>query len=58
MYVATSEAMDRLKWAINKGIDIGDTLAEIAEIVMEQDIVTYCNENGCVSFDYDDFGEV
>lgn len=57
MYVATEETMERLKWAINKGIDIGDTLAEIAEIVMEQDIVSYCNENGCVSFDIDDFGE-
>jgi hypothetical protein len=40
--------------AYNKGVADGtitDTVAEIIEVIMEQEIVSYCSENGTYSFD-------
>jgi len=33
---------------------ITDTVAEIIEIIMEQEIVSYCSEHGTYCFDTDD----
>jgi hypothetical protein len=43
--------------AYNKAFAAGvvtDTPQEIIEIIMDQEIVSYCTENGSISFDYND----
>lgn len=37
---------------------IKDTAAEIVEILLAQDVVSYCSENGCYTFDYFDLEEI
>jgi hypothetical protein len=49
----TAKAIEAYEWAAAKGI-VSDTINEIIEIVMEQEIVSYCTSEGCVSFDYTD----
>jgi len=49
----TVKAIDAYIWAKEKGI-VSDTIDEIINIVMEQEIVSYCTSDGCVSFDTDD----
>jgi hypothetical protein len=46
-------ALKTLQHAIDRGVEV-DPVDEIVRIVMEQQIVTYNNENGSVSFDIDD----
>ena len=45
------EARQARDWALEKGIPV-DSVDEIIKIVLDQEIVTYCTENGSVSFDY------
>lgn len=57
----TQDALERITWAENKRI-LGhneDNPQIIAEIVLEQEIVSFCSKNGTVSFDINDidFGE-
>ena len=57
MYTLNEKAMDAWFWAQQKGIKV-DLIEEIVEILYDQEIVSYCNQNGCVSFDYLDLVEV
>ena len=57
MYTLNEKAMDAWFWAQQKGINV-DLIEEIVEILHDQEIVSYCNQNGCVSFDYLDLVEV
>lgn len=50
----TQEAIERIEWANNKGITVDYTPEEIAEIIEEQEIVSFCTPKGTVSFDVDD----
>jgi len=36
---------------------IKDTEKEVVETILEQDVVSYCSERGCYTFDYDDLTE-
>lgn len=45
--------LSRLQWAYDKNI-CHDTEQEICEIIAEQEIVSYCTADGCVSFDVND----
>ena len=45
------EAIQARYWALEKGIKV-DTVDEIIQTVLEQEIVTYFSENGIVTFDY------
>ena len=45
------EAIQARDWALQKGIPV-DQVDEIIKIVLDQEIVSYCTENGTVSFDY------
>jgi hypothetical protein len=45
------EALQARDWALQKGIPV-DSVDEIIKIVLDQEIVSYCTENGTVSFDY------
>jgi len=47
----TPEAIEARYWALEKGIKV-DTVDEIIETVLEQEVVSYCSENGTVTFDY------
>ena len=47
----TAEARQARDWAIEKGIPI-DSIDEIIETVLDQEVVSYCSENGTVTFDY------
>ena len=47
------QAYIRLESAQEAGI-CKDSESEIVDIVLEQEIVSYCTSKGCVSFDYDD----
>lgn len=50
-----AKALDALAWAKDKQIVPDDlTEIEIIRIVYDQEIVTWCSEDGCVSFDTDD----
>ena len=46
-------AVEAYVWAKEKGI-LSDTIDEIIDIVLDQEIVSYCSSNGTVSFDIDD----
>jgi transcriptional regulator len=54
----TQEAIERIYWANERGIKVDYTPQEIADIVYEQEIITFCSRNGSVSFDVDDLVEV
>lgn len=56
MYKLSKGAATRLDWAVEKGILYAneETPESIAEIVYQQDIVTFCSEHGSVCFDVDD----
>ena len=47
----TPEAKQARDWALEKGIPV-DSVDEIITTVLDQEIVSYCSENGTVSFDY------
>ena len=49
--ILTPEARQARDWAIEKGIPI-DSIDEIIETVLDQEVVSYCSENGTVTFDY------
>lgn len=49
----TREATEAHQYALEKGIT-SDTEQEIIDIVLEQEIVSYCTSKGCVSFDVND----
>ena len=52
----TKEARDALVWAIDNGVIDPDQETEksIIETVEDQEIVSFCNSNGTVSFDIHD----
>ena len=52
----TQDALERITWAEDKRILTRneDNPQIIAEIVMEQEIVSFCSKNGTVSFDIND----
>jgi len=55
-YSLTKKAKEVLDYAIYKGI-IGETYDNeggIIQILNDQEIVSFCNKYGCVSFDQDD----
>ena len=45
------EARQARDWALEKGIPV-DSVDEIIKTVLDQEIVSYCSENGTVTFDY------
>ena len=47
----TPEARQARDWALEKGIPV-DSVDEIIETVLDQEVVSYCSENGTVTFDY------
>ena len=47
------QAYDKLLLARDQGLT-NDTEQDIIAIVLEQEIVSYCTEKGCVSFDIND----
>ena len=47
----TPEARQARDWALEKGIPV-DSIDEIIETVLDQEVVSYCSENGTVTFDY------
>jgi len=52
-FTFTSEALA----AYNKGVADGtitNTVTEMIHIILQQEIVSYCSENGTYSFDQDD----
>lgn len=51
MLTLNIKGFTRYNDALLRGITIEDTPEEIAEIVMQQEIVSYCTDRGCVSFD-------
>ena len=56
-YELNNEATTAWAKAAAKGIPV-DSLAEIIELLQDQEIVSYCNHNGCISFDVYDIEEV
>jgi len=57
MYTLNETAIEAWNWAQEKGISV-DPVEEIIEVLYDQEIVSYCNQHGCVSFDYLDLVEV
>lgn len=55
----TREAKNRLDWAIEQGILRAneETPESIADICLEQDIVSFCSAHGSVCFDIEDVRE-
>lgn len=51
MLTLNTKGFKRYNAALLRGIEINDTPEEIAEIVLQQEIVSYCTSRGCVSFD-------
>jgi len=49
----TNEALSAYSRGVSDGT-ITDPVAEIISIIMEQEIVSYCSEQGTYSFDYGD----
>ena len=47
----TAEAVQARDWALQKGIPV-DTVEVIIETVLDQEVVSYCSEEGTVTFDY------
>ena len=47
----TPEAVQARNWALQKGIPV-DTVEVIIETVLDQEVVSYCSEQGTVTFDY------
>jgi hypothetical protein len=47
----TPEARQARDWALEKGIPV-DTVEMIIETVLDQEVVSYCSEQGTVTFDY------
>ena len=45
------EALQARDWALEKGIPV-DSVDEIIKTVLDQEVVSYCSENGTVTFDY------
>lgn len=51
MYTLTKQALK----AFNKGVQEGtitDSIEDVIGTLIDQDVVTYCSENGCYTFDY------
>ena len=46
----TPEAEQARDWALQKGIPV-DPIEVIIETVLDQEVVSYCSENGTVTFD-------
>jgi transcriptional regulator CtsR len=53
MYTLNTAALETLQYAIDNNITT-DSKEEIIETILDQEIVSYCNHRGCVSFDIDD----
>ena len=58
MLILNTKARQAFTRAKKKGIEITDTKKQIVDIVLEQEIVSYCNSKGCVSFDVNDLEEI
>jgi hypothetical protein len=56
MYRLTDEAFKAWAKALDKGVEM-DSLAEIVDIIQDQEIVTYASVKGQVSFDVGDLVE-
>ena len=56
VYVLEQEAQEAYDWAFDLGI-VDDTVDKIVEIVLDQEIVSYCSDKGTVSFDVYDLVE-
>ena len=46
----TAEALQARDWALEKGIPV-DPVEAIIETVLDQEVVSYCSEQGTVTFD-------
>ena len=47
----TAEARQARDWALQKGIPV-DSIEVIIKTVLDQEVVSYCSEQGTVTFDY------
>ena len=47
----TPEARQARDWALEKGIPV-DSVEVIIETVLDHEVVSYCSEQGTVTFDY------
>ena len=50
MLELTPEALEAHEWAVSKGISI-DSVEEVIQIVLDQEVVTYQSRDGAVCFD-------
>ena len=50
MYKLNEVALEAYTRAIENALEI-EPLDELIEIVLEQEVVSYCDANGCVTFD-------
>ena len=57
MYEFNRKAFEAYQYGVERGI-VSDTESEIINIILRQEIVSYCTSKGCVSFDYNDLQEV
>lgn len=57
VYALNREALEAYDWAFDLGI-VDDTVEEIVQIVLDQEIVSYCSDKGTVSFDVYDLEEI
>ena len=50
MFELTPEALQAHEWAVSKGISV-DSVEEVIQIVLDQEVVTYQGLEGAVCFD-------
>lgn len=55
-YTFSQEALEAYEYGVDQGI-VDDTMDEIIQIVLDQEIVSYCSEKGTISFDVYDLEE-
>jgi len=53
IFTLTPEAQEAYDWAVEKGI-CDDSLDELFVTILDQEVVSYCSEEGTVTFDYMD----
>ena len=54
MYTLNNKALDRLNTAKAKGLEIDYTALGLAQILIEQEVITFQNTESSVLFDIDD----
>lgn len=59
MYQLNRKALETLHSGYDRGIiEAHVSEREIVDIILQQEIVSYCTSKGCLSFDYNDLQEL